>query len=269
MRWILLALLTIATAGIAAADEKSKWEFEVEPYAWLTGNYGSVTVKGQTAHIAVTPIDLYQLMEDGDAFGAAGYFSVSYGRFSAFADSMGGYARESVTETIPTKFCTLSLQAKDKIHFAMADFAVGYQLGQWPLPHRRRPLTVGVYAGTRYMYFANQLNASAGVPQGVGASASVFQSFAWADPMIGIRWSVPLHDLVALNFRGDIGGFGASSDLIWGLVSTVRLWIPWTPASLHPFLDMGYRAVAFDRGNRADNVEMQFRGPLAGGGFVF
>jgi len=265
-----LVLLAIGASGVGAADEKSKWEFEVEPYAWVTGNYGSVTVKGRTAHITVTPIDLYQLMEDGNAFGAAGYFSVSYDRFSVFADSIGGYAEESVTETIPTKFCTLSFRAKDKVTFAMADFALGYRLGEWSLPYRRRPFTLGVYAGTRYMYFGNQLNATGGVVQGKQGSANVFESFAWADPLIGVRWSLPLLDFLSLNFRGDIGGFGASSDLIWGLLGTVRLWVPWTPVkSLHPFADLGYRATAFDRSNSLGNINLQFRGPLAGGGFVF
>jgi len=267
---ISLVLLALGASGVGAADEKSKWEFEVEPYGWAPGNFGSVTVKGRTAHIAVTLSDLYGLLEDGNAFAAAGYFSVSYDRFSVFADSMGGYAEESVTETIPTKFCTLSLRARDKIRFALADFALGYRLGEWSLPDRRRPLTLGVYAGTRYMYFGNQLNATGGVVHGKQFSANVNESFAWADPLIGLRWSAPLLDLVSLNFRADIGGFGASSNLIWGLLGTVRLWVPWTPvAALHPYLDVGYRAINFDRSNSLGNIDMQMRGPLGGGGFVF
>ena len=75
-----LVLLAIGASGVGAADEKSKWEFEVEPYGWAPGNFGSVTVKGRTAHIAVTLSDLYGLLEDGNAFAAAGYFSVSYDR---------------------------------------------------------------------------------------------------------------------------------------------------------------------------------------------
>src|SRR3989449_8800010 len=98
---------------------------------------------------------LYGLLEDGNAFAAAGYFSVSYDRFSVFADSMGGYAEESVTETIPTKFCTLSLRARDKIRFALADFALGYRLGGWSLPDRRRPPPPGGDSGTRYMYLGD------------------------------------------------------------------------------------------------------------------
>ena len=265
-----LVLLAVAASSVAAADDKPKWEFEAEPYGWVSGNFGSVTVKGHTAQITVTPWDVYGLLEDGNAFAAGGYFAVSYDRFSVFADSMGGYAEESVNETVPTRFCTLSLRARDKVKFALADFAVGYRLGQWSLPYARRPLTLGVYAGTRYMYFGNQLNASGGVVHGNQKVANVFESFAWADPEIGVRWSLPLHDLFSLNFRGDIGGFGASSNLIWGLLGTVRLWVPWTPvASLHPYVDLGYRAIDFDRSNEVGSINLQLRGPLAGGGFVF
>jgi hypothetical protein len=259
------------TSGAAADDaSKSRWEFEAEPYAWVSGNFGSVTVKGHTANISVTPWDVYGLLEDGNAFAAGGYFSLSYDRFSVFADSDGGYAEESVNETVPTKFCTLSLKAKDEIRFAITDFAVGYRLGQWSLPYTRRPLTLGVYAGTRWVYLANQLNASGGVVHGQQGTANVFESFAWADPEIGVRWSLPLHDLFSLNFRGDIGGFGASSDLIWGLLGTVRFWVPWTPvASVHPFVDLGYRVLDFDRSNEEGSINLAFRGPLAGGGVVF
>jgi hypothetical protein len=71
-----VVLLAIAAPGVAVADDKARWEFEAEPYGWLSGNYGSVTVKGTPhTHISVTPSDLYGLLEDGNAFAAAGYFS--------------------------------------------------------------------------------------------------------------------------------------------------------------------------------------------------
>lgn len=272
--WVLavaFALPGLGTAGFAADEQASKWEFEAQPYAWLAGNFGSVTVKGRTARITVTPVDLYHLLEDGQAFGAAGYFSLAYDRFSVFADSVGGYAEEKVTETFPRRFLTLSVSARDKIKFAVTDAALGYRLGQWSLPGRRRSLTLGVYAGTRGTFFSNKLTVSGEL---VGRrvrsrSASVFDSFAWADPLIGVRWSLPVLDSVSLDFRGDIGGFGASSQLVWGLVGSVRYWVPWTPVSTHPYLAGGYRVVDFDRSSSPGSVEMQMRGPFAGAGFVF
>jgi hypothetical protein len=233
------------------------------------GNYGSVTVKGHPVQMAVTPIDVYQLLEDGHAYAAAGYFSLSYDRFSAFVDSVGGYATENVNEQIPTPVAPLSVSATDKTKFVITDFALGYRLGQWSLPGRQRSLTLGVYAGARYTFFSNKLTATASVAGATPLNANVFQSFAWADPLIGVRWSIPVLDSVSLDFRGDIGGFGNSSNLTWGLVSAVRYWLPWAPMSLHPYLAAGYRVVGYDRSNREDNIQMQIRGPLAGAGFVF
>lgn len=257
------------TATVAANETRSKWEFQFEPYGWIAGNYGSATVKGNTVQIKVTPGDLVNLMLDGNAFGAAGYFSLAYDRYSAFIDSMGGYAEVSANETIPTQLCSLTIKVKDEIRFVINDFAVGYRLGQWSLPNRRRPLTLGVYAGTRYMHFGNKTSVSLGVVQGVQKAGTVSDTFNWADPMIGIRWSVPVLDSTTLDFRGDIGGFGASSDLIWGLVGAVRYWLPWTPFSLQPYLSAGYRVAAFDRSSSSDQIELQFRGPTAGMGFTF
>jgi hypothetical protein len=257
------------TAEGAPADEPSKWYFEAMPYAWISANYGTATVDGTTVQIEVTPDDLLNLLFDGNAFAAAGYFALGYERIGAFIDSMGGYAEEAVNQTIPTQLCTLTVRAKDKIKFVITDFAVSYRLGEWTIPKRRRPLTLGVYAGLRYMHFGNELDVSAGAVGGAQKAGNVDETFNWADPLIGVQWSAPLHDMVSLDFRGDIGGFGASSDLIWGLVGTFKIWLPWKPFSLDPYLAAGYRVAAFDRSFTGGDIDLQFRGPTMGGGFTF
>src|SRR5262249_44043154 len=151
----------------------------------LFGNYGSATVKGHTAQIDDTPIDSYQLLEDGHAFASAGYMSARYDRWSLFADAAGGYVREGVTERVPTQLCTWSVAADAKLKCALSASALGYEVARWSLPDRQRPLTLGVYAGTRYMYFNAKLDASAGVAGGVQRAAHAVNSWAWADPLIG------------------------------------------------------------------------------------
>jgi len=257
-----------AEPGAADAPAK-KWELEARLYGWISGTYGSMTVKGNTVQVESTPSDVWQLLIHGNAFAGAGYFALRYDRWSAFVDSDGGYLEETVHETIPTQLCTLTVDAKDKIKLVITDVGFGYRLGEWTLPDRERPLTFGVYAGTRYMHFGNKLNATLGVAHGIQKAATVRDVFDWADPMIGVQWTAPLFDMVSLDFRGDIGGFGVSSDLIWGLDGTVKVWVPWTPVSLHPYVALGYRVVAFDRGSSADNVNLQLRGPTAGIGLTF
>jgi len=266
---IALLVLGSGIATFAADEEPSKWEFEFEPYAWVTGTYGTVDVKGHTVNLDVTPRDILDDLFNGDVLAVAAYLSARYDRWSVFVDVMGGGAKANVDETIPTPFCDLSVSAKDTMRFVLADFAVGYRLGEWSLPSRRRPLTVGVYAGARYVHLGNDVSGAIGVIGGRQFSGNVSDTINWADPLIGLRWSVPVLDPVSLDFRGDIGGFGASSDLDWGLVADVRYWLSWTPLSARTYLAAGYRVVAFDRPSSTESVDLQLRGPLVGLGFVF
>src|SRR5262249_23212788 len=164
------------------------------PYAWIFGVFGTVTVKGRTIDIASDVGDTWDLLTGGNAFAGSGYFSLGYGRWSAFVDSSGGYAEESVHEQVPTQFCTLSLQARTKLKYVFADAAFGYEVGEWSLSGRTRPVTLGVYAGMRYTWLWNKLSPTVGVVHGKQQSGTVTEAFDWADPMIGVRWSVPVFD---------------------------------------------------------------------------
>jgi hypothetical protein len=269
--WMLgLGLMLLGASAGIAADERSKWEFEFVPYVWIPGNAGTVNVKGRTAPIDVSVRDALDLATSGNAFTGAGYFSLSYDRWSAFVDAFGGFAEESTLEKIPTRFCTLCVAAKADLRPVIVDFAVGYRLGQWSLPNRRRPITLGLYAGTRFTHFGVHLTGSAGAVGGVVHGGDVSSSFNWADPLIGVRWEVPVLDRVSLDFRGDVGGFGASSQFIWNVVGDARYWLPWEPWSIQLWLGAGYRLVSFDRNFGAGNsIDLAFRGPWAGMGSVF
>lgn len=267
---IALLLLALATSTVARAEEPSPWEFEVSPYGWIAGNYGEATVDGHTVQIDTSPIDVLEILADGNAISGSGYFSARYDRWSLFADVTGGYVKQSVSEQVVTPLCTLSVDATARLRFAISDFGIGYRLGEWALPRRRRPFTVGVYAGARYMYFGVKLNASGGIVGAVQRNANPSSDFAWADPLIGVRWEVPVLDQLSLDFRGDIGGFGASSDLVWGLTGGLRYWLASRPFGTRPWLGAGYRVVAFDRTDDANNeLDLQFSGPTTGLGFAF
>jgi len=105
-----------------------------------------------------------------------GYLGLHCDRWSTFVDAFGGYAEVAASETIPTRFCTVSVAGKAELREAIVDFAVGYRLGQWSLPTIERPLSLGVIGGLQ-------------------RAGAVSDTFNWADPMIGVRW-------VALDLRG-------------------------------------------------------------------
>jgi hypothetical protein len=264
----LLSIVAVLAAGgtAIAEDEPAPWEFEVTPYAWIPANYGTIDVRGRTARLDVSIDDVLNLVFDGDALAGGLYASVRYDRWSAFVDAFGGFAEEKSTASV----CCASIAAKTTVYPVIVDVGMGYRLGAWMLPARRRPLTLGVYAGTRVMYLGTDVRADVDRPGFVARTLDASKSFSWADPMIGLRWEVPVHDRISLEFRGDIGGFGASSELIWGLVGGFRWWLPWSPWSTRPWLGLGYRAISFDHDfNDGNNANLEFRGPYSAIGFAF
>lgn len=284
-RALVLVLLLAATASLGGdppattndasdasspAAQPSDWEFEVAPYLWISAVYGAVDVKGRTAQVSVTPLDLLQAVFDGDALAAAAFASARWRRLSLFVDAYGGGVRTTERVTVPTARCNIDVDAKVKMRQAFVDVGIGGDIGRWALPGRERPFTIGAYAGMRYVHMGTTIDSTAQVKQlGLEHRTDATVTYDWADPMIGIRVALPLHDRLSLDFRGDIGGFGASSDLVWGLVGDVRYWMEWNPKGLHPWVGLGYRAVAFDRGDSGARVDMQFRGPTSALGFVF
>lgn len=261
-----LGLTAPAAAGADDGAPAPAWAFEIAPYAWLPGNFGTLEVQDRTAYLDLTVDDLVTALFDGDALAGAAWFEARYGRWSAFLDAFGGY----VEMKADAKVCCTTIDAKLTVHPVVIDVGFGYRLGAWTLPRRRRPLTLGVYAGTRVMHLGNDLRADTQRPGVVGRTLAVSEAFNWADPMIGVRWEVPVHDRLSIDFRGDIGGFGASSDLIWGLVGGIRWWLPWSPWGSQPWLGLGYRAIAFDREfGSASQADMEMRGPYSALGFAF
>ena len=100
--------------------------------------------------------------------------------------------------------------------------------------------------------------------------ASVSPSWQWLDPIVGARWKVPLDEKWALNFRGDMGGFGIGSacDFTWqGLAAATYA------MSERTNLGFGYRYLRIDRdqGSGADErkVDLALSGFIAGLEFRF
>jgi hypothetical protein len=212
MRWMIrvvaigLALLAIASLGLADDQQPPRWQFEFMPYAWIPGTFGTIQVKGRTASVDADIGDVLTLFGHGDAFALGGYFAARYDRWSAFVDAWGGFANVPVSETIPIRLGTLQVSATARLRPVIADFVVGYQLGEWSLPDRKRPISLGAYLGTRYTYLGTELDASGSVDRIQGAGRSVSEGFETFVPLIGVRLELPLLDALSFDFRGDVGG---------------------------------------------------------------
>ena len=266
-----LALLVSASMGVAAEEEPAPgWQFDVMPYLWLPGTFGTVSVRGRTATVDSTLGDSLTLLWHGEAFTFGGYFAARYDRWSFFADSYGGFINVSASETIPTRFCTLHAAATLRLKLALTDFAFGYELGRWSLPERQRPISLGVYLGTRYTHLGQELETSIAVVNGRSASPSASSVLNAADPIIGVRWEVPVLDSLSLDFRGDIGGLPTNNRLTWNIVADACYWPGWELFGAKTWLEAGYRVLAYQHDFGGGNdLNLQLRGPLLAVGFQF
>ena len=268
-----LALLAIASPGLADDQKSPGWQFDVMPYFWIPGTAGTIQVKERTANIDETVGDVLSLLGHGNAFAFGSYFGARYDRYSAFVDAFGGFLNIPGEQAIPTRNGTVHVSGTAKVRPVILDVGIGYQVGEWSLPERKRPLSLEAFVGSRYVYLGTELEASASFsgPNGMvdinGAGGSVSKGFNLVAPLGGVRSEVPLLDSLSFNFRGDVGG---STSLTWELIGELRYWLPWEPGIAQTYLDAGYRAVSLKQDFGAGNdVQLQFRGPILGLGFAF
>ena len=265
-------LLCAGRAGAAEpAEEPTGWQFEVMPYVWLPGTFGTVEIRGHTATVHTTIGDVLTLLWHGDAFTLGGYFGARHDRWSLFVDAYGGFMNQSVTETVPTRFCNVQVGATLRLRPVFADVAVGYDLATWRVPEWRRPGSLGLYLGTRITHLGLDLETSAGVVGGIqGGGREVSNRITTATPMLGVRGEIPIWDQVSLDFRGDLGGLPSGDRMNWNFVGDIRYWLDWSPWGTQPWLEAGYRVIGYkgDFGN-GNHVDLNLRGPLLAMGFGF
>jgi len=112
-----------------------------------------------------------------------------------------------------------------------------------------------------------RVTSTGGLPVDLAASRDV----DWIDPTVGVRFNRPISDTWRLNLRGDIGGFGVGSDLMYHLLANIQ----WQ-ASEKVGMFFGYRLIDFDYeegtsglGGYYQRNDLTEQGPLVGVSFAF
>ncbi len=84
-------------------------------------------------------------------------------------------------------------------------------------------------------------------------------SKAWVDPFIGLRGRYDLNDQLYLTGRGDIGGFGVSSDTAWNVYGAFGI-----DLTERTCVELGYRYYLVDYERGALNYDVATKGPFIG-----
>ena len=262
---VVAALALVLSAGVALADADGApadgaddgWHVSFVPYLWLTAVKGNVRIGDLSAPIDVGFDKVFDLMGNGDLIGGMGYLEGRRDRLILFADATGSVVRTK--QSVPVGKADLAAD------FATLEFGLG-----WRVYRGFDAISADALVGGRYNYLYNSIDVTTdGGLSGPGRNATV----NFVDPFVGGRFAVDFTDALSLLFRADIGGFGAGSQLAWGLLAGFRYETPWElgPARLNAFA--AYKVYDFDYesgsgGNRRAIAE-SFSGPALGLGGAF
>ena len=251
---VFFSLLLIARPLAASEDIPESWQFTLSPYLWALSVDGNTTVKG-----GKTKVDLgFNDVWDNLNFALMLQAEAQKGRMGLFVSpliSQLKYESDSADLTIDLN---------------MVSFGGFYRLGPWPLAkdgNTNAPkLIVDLYAGGRYTYVKIELD---------DTFLNLFdgeESEDWVDPVIGVRslWTLSPKWTVAL--RGDVGGFGVSSDFAWQAMGLLGYTLKFL-GDEHAQAFAGYRIISQDyetgSGTNKFAWDIDLKGPVIGLAYHF
>jgi hypothetical protein len=213
---VLLVVVVLMGNVMAHAKESSGWNWNVVPYAWMSGMKGDIAVKGVAAPVDQSFSDILKNLEiagmlalDGNNGTWGTFADLFYVNLSDSADTSAGKVKADMDEWIISIAPYYRVVSNDK-------------------------MTIDVGAGGRYIDMRIDISAPPGSRSG---------SQSWLDPIVTARLRLPLADKFSLNMSGDIGGFGVESDLTWQLATSVNYLINDTVDFLFGYrhLDLDYQ----------------------------
>lgn len=244
------AVLLCSNSALAQNAPDGQWHYLVQPYALFPNMRGDTGI-GEQLLISVDedPSDIFEHLQ----MGAMLYVEARNDHWTFSSDVL-----------------YMDLGADFGNSDGLIDTEGDVDLSQigWELAAMRR-LTPNFELGLGLTY--NQIDVDLGgtitTPMG-STSFSAGLEEDWIDPTIVSRVTVPINDKWFFQARGNIGGFGVGSDLMWQLMADFG----YRPSEKW-FLAFGYRIIDidFEDGSGPDRFvyDMQTFGPQMKVGFTF
>jgi hypothetical protein len=212
--------------GVPGSDET---HFELTPYVALGGLDGDITIRGRTASVSASPVDVLKRLQ----FGFMGRTRITFNRWFVGADGafvgLGG-ANENIDLGV------------DEV---TVEVSTGYRVSRF----------LEVLGGMRY----NSLSTD-GYFRGP-LTTEIAGEQDWWDPFLGGRVIIPLSRTVSFSSRLDVGGFGVGSRIAVNCEPLVNIKLL-ERATLHA----GWKFYYADYKNESANFryDMLTHGPLLG-----
>lgn len=228
-------------------EETEKWKFNLVPfYLWAMGMNGGATIGEDVSQIDV---DFDEITDNLEAVFIVHFEGMHESNFGFLTDL--NYVGLGGSQSLPGN-TTLDVD----MDMTIAEFSGLYRI-------QSEEDAFDLIAGVRYVKIDMGLNITSGTPiNGLNLSPQI----DWMDPLIGARWMRDINEEWSLLVRGDIGGFGVSSDFTWQALGLVE----WKPYEHTSFI-AGYRVLDLDyeegSGAKYFRYDVRSQGPLVGVNF--
>jgi hypothetical protein len=218
------------TSQDTSAVTDGAWHLVVSPYLWFPGVHGTLGFGGRSASIHASVGDLLSHFR----IGLMGTADLRHNRVLLPVDVI--WIRLGDDKALP--FPGLGESSAD-VRASQFVFTpkIGYRVVD------RDVLKVDALTGFRYWHVGQNLQFN---PSGAEFSGSL----NWVDPLVGGRIQIALSPKVSVTIAGDVGGWGAGSQLDYQVVGLLgyRIKPSWTLQAGDRYLHVNYRSggVIFD-----------------------
>jgi len=248
--------IMLAAAGMAAADPASAQSepgdagttIQITPYVWASG-FGGTIRPGSAAPTVRVDKSFGELLKDIDAaFFISGL--VKHDRFIVVADLT--HSSSSRDGLVPTGNPALpAIPAEGRLRQTSVTALAGYRVVD------QDNVSLDLLAGGRAWWIRPKVAVPA-----FDLSTSAKASFV--DPIAATRLNVKLSPRWSVLFYGDIGGFGAGSDITTQAMATANLRV-----TKNVWLSGGYRYLHVDYRSGNIRADAALAGPLLGATIAF
>jgi hypothetical protein len=242
-----------ATAGPAAAKAApasgGNWHVDASSYLWLSGAHGNLAAFGYNLGFKASVSDLLSKFR----FGLMGVVDVRYKRLVLTSDVMWITLSNTNTKVLLLLPTAPQLSAELVSRTVLFTQKVGYRLVE------NEKVKIDGFSGFRYWHLGNTLTVTPS-PRG----NNLYASKNWVDPLVGARIQVPLSPKLLATIAGDVGGWGAGSQLDYQIVGALSYKIKPKLA-----LAAAWRYLYLDYGQYPFTTQAALSGPVLGVTYSF
>jgi hypothetical protein len=233
---------SVDTRFVRTQPAENDWSFNLAIYGWATAIDGTISAGGRSADVDIAFKDVLKHLDM--TFMAAA--ELRYKRWGFMGDLIYARLHDDIAPPSGIIFSSTHEVFKETI----GTFLLSYRVVD------AKPAYLDFFAGARVYSFYSEIVLRPNLGQtGFKADGTT----TWADPIIGMRSRYYVSPVVFLNGYGDVGGFGAGSELSWQVLGSIGV-----QAARWCDVQLGYRGLGFEYGSGNRKQEITTHGPIIG-----